>query len=99
MKVKVTYLGVIRHKIGRNEEEFEIFEGASLKDLISKIIEAHSVLRDIMSSTSENLIDPTLIVTLNGLAVNLASGNNIKLKDGDALTLMTVIGGGQRFKR
>jgi len=94
MRVKVTYLGVIRHKIGRSGEEFEIFEGASLRDLIFKIIEAHSTLKDVVSSISENLIDPTLIVTLNGLAVNLASGDNIKLKDGDTLTLMTVIGGG-----
>jgi molybdopterin synthase sulfur carrier subunit len=94
MKIKVVYLGVIRHKIGRSEEEFEIFEGASLKDLISKIVEAHSMLRDVVSSISENIIDPTLIVTLNGLAVNLTSGDNIKLKDGDTLALMTAIGGG-----
>jgi molybdopterin synthase sulfur carrier subunit len=94
MKIKVVYLGVIRHKIGRSEEEFEIFEGASLKDLISKIVEAHSMLRDVVSSISENIIDPTLIVTLNGLAVNLTSGDDIKLKDGDTLALMTAIGGG-----
>ncbi|MEM2341151.1 MAG: MoaD/ThiS family protein [Candidatus Bathyarchaeia archaeon] len=94
MRVKVIYLGVVRHKVGRSEEEFELEDNAFLRDLILKIIGEHGALKDMVSSLGESPIDPTLIVTLNGLAVNLASGNNIKLKDGDTLALMTVIGGG-----
>lgn len=94
MRVKVVYLGVVRHKVGRKEEEYELSEGSSFKDLLTKIVEAHIALKDLAGSLNDSQIDPTLIATLNGFAVNLNSSRNIILKDGDTLTLMTVIGGG-----
>ncbi|MBS7606385.1 MAG: MoaD/ThiS family protein [Candidatus Bathyarchaeia archaeon] len=94
MRVKVTYLGVVRHKVGINEEEFVLPEGSTLKDLFMKIADAHDALKDLIGGLSESPVDPTLIVTLNGLAINLTSISEITLKDGDVLALMTVIGGG-----
>lgn len=94
MKIKVVYLGVVRHKVGKKEENYELAEGSLLKDLLSRIVEAHRELKRIMSGEGESPVDPTLIATLNGSTINLASGGEIRLKDGDVLTLMTVIGGG-----
>lgn len=94
MRVKVIYLGVVRHKVGRKEEEYELAEGSSLKDLLSRIVENHGKLRGMVSGEGESPIDPTLIATLNGSTVNLVSEGGIKLKGGDVLALMTVISGG-----
>lgn len=94
MKVKVVYLGVARHKAGLNEEDFELNEGSSLKELLAKIAEAHASLKELIGGLGESPADPTLIATLNGSAVNLANSSGFALKNGDVLTLMTVIGGG-----
>jgi len=94
MRIKVVYLGVIRHKVGKKEEEYRLAEGSSLTNLLSKIIESHKELEKIVSDESESPVDPTLIATLNGSTINLTNKDEIKLKDGDILTLMTVISGG-----
>ncbi len=94
MKIKVVYLGVVRHKVGKKEEEYELAEGSSLRDLLDRIVKAHEKLKDLVNYREENSVDPTLIVTLNDSTVNLTDRSEIKLKDGDVLTLMTVIGGG-----
>lgn len=94
MRVKVIYLGVARHKTGRDQDEYEVAEGSLLKDLLMKIAERHAPLRDIIGGLGESPADPTLIAALNGAAVNLTKSADIPLKDGDVLTLMTIIGGG-----
>lgn len=94
MRVKVIYLGVARHKVGKGEEEYNLSESASLKDLLAEIAESHKAIKDLISGVGENPVDPTLLITLNGSAVNLANIGRISLRDGDTLALMTVIGGG-----
>ncbi|MCX8171732.1 MAG: MoaD/ThiS family protein [Candidatus Bathyarchaeota archaeon] len=94
MRVKVIYLGVVRHKVGKSEEEYELSEGSSLKDLLIKIAESNRSINDLISGIGDNPIDPTLIITLNGFTVNPANIGCTALRDGDTLALMTVIGGG-----
>ncbi|MEM2091901.1 MAG: MoaD/ThiS family protein [Candidatus Bathyarchaeia archaeon] len=94
MRVKVIYLGVVRHKAGLNEEEFNLPEGSTVKDLITRVADSHRALRDLIGGIGESPTDPTLIATLNGSAINLSSSGRVTLKDGDVLALMTVIGGG-----
>jgi sulfur carrier protein ThiS len=94
MRIRVVYLGVVRHKVGRSEDEYEVRAGSSLNDLLAKIAESHIALRDLIGGLGESPADPTLIVALNGSAVNPAKSGDVTLKDGDVLTLMTVIGGG-----
>lgn len=93
MKIRVIYLGVIRSKVGRNEDEFELVEGSPLKDLLIKVTEKYPSLKDIIGG-SESPVDPTLITALNGISIKVSESGNITLKDGDTVTLMTVIGGG-----
>ncbi len=94
MKVKVVYLGLIRQKIGRKEEEYDLMEGYLLRDLLNNIVETHNVLKSIIKMKDENPIDPTLVIMLNGLSVNPTDKKEIVLKNGDTVTLMTPIGGG-----
>ncbi|MBS7635504.1 MoaD/ThiS family protein [Candidatus Bathyarchaeota archaeon] len=94
MKVKVVYLGLIRQKIGRKEEEYDLMEGSLLRDLLNSIVETHDALKSIIRMEDESPIDPTLVVMLNGSSINPMGKKEVALKNGDIVTLMTPIGGG-----
>ncbi|MEM2272968.1 MAG: MoaD/ThiS family protein [Candidatus Bathyarchaeia archaeon] len=94
MRIRVIYLGVVRQKTGRGEEDYDLVDKSSLKDLLVKVAEKYPSLRDIIGSLGESLADPTLIAALNGASIKIAESDSIMLKDGDTITLMTVIGGG-----
>jgi len=98
MKVKVVYLGSIRQKAGVKEEKLNLADGLSVADLLSKIIALHATLKDIIRIGNESLVDPSFVVLLNGLSINLTDAKSAKLKDGDTVTLMTPISGGDAFK-
>lgn len=88
------YLGVLRYKAGKTEEEYDLCEGASLKELLVRVAEKYPSLKDLIGSLSDSPADPTLIAALNGSSMKISESESITLKDGDTVTLMTVIGGG-----
>jgi len=93
MRVKILYLGLVRKKVGKNEEEYEIKDGSSLSDLLSKLAKTYSEnLKGIFNAEKETRLDPTFIVTVNGAIADPQQGVN--LKDGDTIALMTLIAGG-----
>lgn len=92
--MKVIYLGTIRQKIGRKEEEYDLTEGSLLMNLLNNIAETHDALKSIIRMDDESLVDPTLVIMLNGLSISPTSKKEVALKDGDTVTLMTPIGGG-----
>lgn len=94
MRVRVIYLGVVRQKTGKTEEEYELADKSSLKDLLVKVSERYPLLKDIVGGLSEGHADPTLLVTLNEHSIKISESDNTILKDGDRVMLMTVIGGG-----
>ncbi|MEM1550316.1 MAG: MoaD/ThiS family protein [Candidatus Bathyarchaeia archaeon] len=94
MRIRVIYLGVIRHKVGKSEDEYHLPEGSLLKDLLIKVAEKYPSIKDVIGGLSENSVDPTLIATLNGISIKISESDNILLRDRDTVTLMTVIGGG-----
>ncbi len=95
MRVKTVYLGLFRNKIGKKEEQFEVAENTTLDNFL-KIFK--SKYKGILSSFSwaknESSIDPTVIVMVNGAAKNLNEEGDDALRDGDIVTLMTIISGG-----
>jgi len=95
MRVKIIYLGLFRNKIGKKGEQFDVTEGASLNGFIKTF---RSKYKDTLSSfpwvKTESLIDPTVIVMVNGAAKNLSKEGDDALMDGDVVTLMTIISGG-----
>lgn len=94
MKVKVVYLGLIRQKVGREKEEYDLTEGSLLRDLLNNIVNMHDALKSIIRMEDESPIDPALVIMLNGLSLNPTDKKEIALKNGDIVTLMTPIGGG-----
>jgi len=95
MRVKVLYFGVLRSKTGKNSEKYEITEGSSLSDLLEMLSSKYGrSLRDIFKANEKTQLDPSIIATVNGASKDLSQAENIKLKDGDTVALMSLISGG-----
>lgn len=91
MHIKVKYLGLIRSKIGKKGEEFQVKEGAFLSELLNKLAETYGEpLKDLFDVRAENILDPTFIVTVNGISHT----EDARLSEGDTVALMTLISGG-----
>lgn len=95
MRIKVRYMGVLRDKIGRKEVEYVLSEDQpKLSDLIRKIIDIHGEGIKRLFESDKSSIDPSFIITINGVAVNRLRGLNSPLKDGDIVSIMSLISGG-----
>jgi len=95
MRVKVLYLGVLRSKTGKKSEECEISKGSTLSDLLETLSSKYGEsLRDIFKADKKSTLDPSVIATVNGISKDLSKAENIKLKDGDTVALMSLISGG-----
>jgi len=95
MRVKVLYLGLVRNKIGKKEEEYEIEDGSTLSDLLDSLAETYDKsLGGVFKADKENRLDPTFIVTVNGSLKDPLRRKDVLLNDGDKVALMTLISGG-----
>lgn len=95
MRVKVRYLGLIWKKIGRKQEELEIGDGSSISELLGELARIHGEdLERLFVAEREDTIDPTYILTVNGVSNNQLDGLRTRLEDGDEVALMTLISGG-----
>ncbi|MFQ6080890.1 MAG: MoaD/ThiS family protein [Candidatus Bathyarchaeia archaeon] len=95
MRVKVQYLGLIRSKMGKREEEVDVKEGASLSDLLNKLTKTYGEsLKSLFDEDEENILDPSFVVTVNGVLAGQLHGMKTRLKRGDRIALMTLISGG-----
>ena len=95
MRVKIVYLGLIRSKIGKREEEFELEDGSSLFDLLNNLIKTYSrSLNSIFYADEGNRLDPTFVVTVNGMLRDAAHVGEFTLHTGDTVALMNLISGG-----
>lgn len=84
-------MGLIRSKIGKKGEEVEVKEGAFLSELLNRLAETYGeTLKDLFDFKAESILDPTFIVTVNGVSHAL----DTRLSEGDTVALMTLIGGG-----
>jgi len=95
MKVKVLYLGVLRSKIGKNSEEYEMAKESSLSDLLEILSSKYGKsLREIFKANEKTILDPSIIATVNGVSKDMSQAKNVRLKDGDTVALMSLISGG-----
>lgn len=95
MRVKVRYLGLIRSRLGKREEEVDVKEGAFLSDLLNKLTKKYGEsLKSIFDEDEKNVLDPSFIVTINGVLIGQLRGMRTRLKRGDRIALMTLISGG-----
>lgn len=95
MKVEVQYLGLIRSKLKKKGDDITLKKGASISDLLNKLIDIYGEsLKNLFDVEAENVIDPTFIVTVNGVLIDQLHGMDTRLHEGDIIALMTLISGG-----
>ncbi|MDV3103839.1 MULTISPECIES: ubiquitin-like small modifier protein 1 [Thermococcus] len=88
MKVTVRYFARYRSLVGKGEEEVELPEGATVRDLIEKLRELHPVLKNEVFSEDDSFADVN--VSRNGRYV----GFDEILKEGDVVALFPPVSGG-----
>ncbi|MBS7614980.1 MoaD/ThiS family protein [Candidatus Bathyarchaeota archaeon] len=95
MRIKIVYLGLIRSRIGKTDEQHEVAEGSSLSDFFKFLISKYGVkLQSLIGEKKESWLDPTVITTVNGVLRDPLQGDAVTLNDGDVITIMTLISGG-----
>lgn len=89
MKVRVRYFARFRSITGKDEEEFELPEGSTVKDLLELIVEKHPAFRN--ESFGEDYDDEVDVnVSRNGRYV----GFNEALGEGDVVAIFPPVSGG-----
>jgi molybdopterin converting factor small subunit len=95
MRIKIVYLGLVRNRIGKNEEQCEVADDSSLDDLLKLLAKNYGEkLHFLFEAKNESRLDPTFITTVNGILRDPLRGSGVTLKDGDVVTFMTLISGG-----
>jgi molybdopterin converting factor small subunit len=95
MKVRVQYLGFIKNMLNKNEDHFELEDGASLSDLLNKLAEIHgAAFRKEVYEPGLKKIKTGFSVTINGQFIGQVGGLDAKLSDGDHVILMSLMTGG-----
>lgn len=95
MRVKVEYLGLIRSMLGKREEEIDVKQAAFLSDLLNKLTKTYGEsLKSLFDVDKGNVLDPSFIITVNGVLVGQLQGMKTRLKRGDKIAFMTLISGG-----
>ena len=94
-KVKVQYLGFIKNIKKRDEDEFELEEGASLSQLLDKIagIYGKSFQKEVYESGLKD-VKMGFVVTVNGVLTGQLKGVDTQLNNGDNVILMSLMTGG-----
>lgn len=94
MKLRVQYMAQLRTAIGCSEEERELSDGASLAELLSQLAASHGADAGKHLFTAAGLVQPSLMIAVNGTAAPTRNVAEIALRCGDVVTLMPPIAGG-----
>jgi len=95
MRIRVVYLGLFRSKTGKTEEQYDLAERSSLADFFEILAKNYGEkLQSIFSERRESRLDPTFVTAVNGILKDPLLANNVTLKDGDTVALMTLVSGG-----
>lgn len=84
MRVKVSYLSILRDATGVKEEEIQLKEGATVEDLIRHLIEKYGErLRQILTDSE---IEQGIMITLDGALLSKADMKN-PISDGSEVLI------------
>jgi len=95
MMVKVHYVGLVRSATNTGQDEIELEDGASLSQLLDKLAGTYGkpFKRDIYEPGMHEL-KVNFVATVNGLLMDQLNGVGTRLKNGDNITLMSLMTGG-----
>ena len=91
MKIKIRSFAGFRHILGK-ENEVELAEGASIKDLLDALCAAHGELEPLVFGESGIRDDVNVIV--DGKNIAALQGMQTKLAEGDVVALFPAAIGG-----
>lgn len=95
MKVKVKYFAILREITNKREEELEVEEGTTVKDLLDILAEKYGGrFRNYVFDEKTGSVNSQLLFLVDG--VNVASLNKLetKLTDGNSFVILPPVGGG-----
>ena len=95
MKIKMRYLGLFKSRFEKETEEINIHPNSSLEDLLHILLGKYGEkFGTLLQSEKQNRLDPSFVVTINGIIKNILETESVKLQEGDEITLMNLISGG-----
>lgn len=95
MRVRIEYIGRLRVKLNRREEDVEVPEGATLRKLLDRIAETHGHVfkEEVFDAGMEDLKD-NWVAMVNGVLSRRLDGLETRLGDGDSVALVPFMSGG-----
>ncbi len=95
MRLTIQYLGPIRVKLDKKEEEINVEQGLSLFSLLRCLSESYGDWfgNEVLENHEKRLREGVL-VTVNGIASGQIGGLEAKLKEGDIVTILPFFAGG-----
>lgn len=95
MKIKVTYLGLVKTYTKKGQDEVEFPEGAALADLLGKLAKTFSKPFDAeVYDPVKREVKPMFTVMVNGIIIGQLKGVDTPLKEGDTVIIMPLMTGG-----
>jgi molybdopterin converting factor small subunit len=96
LKVTVEYLGYIKQTLNVPQPEtIALKPEATARDLLVILAEKHGEpFKKAVYEPDEPTLKPFHILAVNGLMINLLSGLDTRLKEGDRVAVMPVVTGG-----
>lgn len=88
MRIKVRYFARYRSLVGKSEEELEVPDGITVRDLIEILKERYPVLKNEVFAEDDDFADVN--VSRNGRYVRFDE----VLKDGDVIAIFPPVSGG-----
>jgi len=95
MKVRVHYLGPVRVKLNKKEEDVGVSAKASVLDLLRGLSDTYGewFRKEVLDDEEKNVREG-LVITVNGIALGQLGGLAAKLKEGDEVMLLPFFAGG-----
>lgn len=94
MRIDVEYTGQLRHVLGKTQDHVELTEGATLADLVSTLSTTTADAGRAHLLNSAGLIQPSLLIALNGSVLSSRQACEVILHDEDRIVLLPPIAGG-----
>lgn len=95
LKVKIEYLGHIKDLTDIKNEEIELEDDATVKDLLDMISEKHGAgFKRAVYEPGCTDLKANYMATVNDQLLNQLDGISTKLKDQDRVRIMPVVSGG-----
>jgi len=92
VKVKVTYLSVVRDAVGMDEETLDIEEGSTVGELLSSIMAKHGErMKQVLDPSSD--MGQSIMVTLNGELLSPSDMDKAVSADAELLVGIPPFGG------